>query len=540
MVGCPGCGSKLVFDIASQQMKCSYCGNLYLISQVSKRIKNADEHTESTDEPIIPQNLEEMLDLQTNGMEVTVFTCSQCGAEILADSDEAVTWCSYCGSPATLHSRLTRIRRPDRVIPFKITKEECVNRYRKLARRQIYAPNELLKRGRAEGFRGIYMPFWTYEFDRDGNFRFPGENQEIVGDDLITTRYLVNGRMAAKHSGISHDASLSFDDEVSEHIIPFHQTDCVGFNECYLNGFYANAADQTAECNVNRALSIEEELVFDYVNKAHPDIAFKKNECKAQLSDRSAFRIEMTNTLDMYPVWFLSYRHKDRVSYGTVNGQTGKVYADFPASPVKYVLFSLLTAVPVFLLLNLMMAASPSFVLFVSLFAALLVSGMYKSETEEIFRRQTHMVYSGKDPKEIAKKIGNYFLSGIVFVPFLIGALMGGATEIFPLISTRVVYSVIGVIVSILFAVRFFRMKGRYMALSDLHINLVNGLFLGIGVIATLLFLVKPPNDWYYYAIAYLAALTVALSVIGLIKNYNILSSVRPKQFNRTGGDDNA
>ena len=59
-------------------------------------------------------------------------------------------------------------------------------------------------------------------------------------------------------------------------------------------------------------------------------------------------------------------------------------------------------------------------------------------------------------------------------------------------------------------------------------------------MIATLLFLVKPPNDWYYYAIAYLAALTVALSVIGLIKNYNILSSVRPKQFNRTGGDDNA
>ena len=38
----------------------------------------------------------------------------------------------------------------------------------------------------------------------------------------------------------------------------------------------------------------------------------------------------------MFPVWFMSYRNKDRVAYATVNGQTGKVSADIPMSVPKY------------------------------------------------------------------------------------------------------------------------------------------------------------------------------------------------------------
>ncbi len=55
----------------------------------------------------------------------------------------------------------------------------------------------------------------------------------------------------------------------------------------------------------------------------------------------------------MLPVWFLSYRNKDRVAYATVNGQTGKVAADIPVDRRKFLLGSFLLAIPVFLLLNL-------------------------------------------------------------------------------------------------------------------------------------------------------------------------------------------
>lgn len=50
----------------------------------------------------------------------------------------------------------------------------------------------------------------------------------------------------------------------------------------------------------------------------------------------------------MFPVWFLSYRNKDRVAYATVNGQTGKVAADLPVSLMRYFIGSVILAIPIF------------------------------------------------------------------------------------------------------------------------------------------------------------------------------------------------
>ena len=543
MVGCPGCGSKLVFDIASQQMKCGYCGQFYLVNQVSKRGKNADEHKDVSADTTDGPDLDALISEEDRGMEVTCFTCSQCGAEIVADSDEAVTWCSYCGSPATLKSRLTRIRRPDRVIPFKITKEDCTRRYRELARKQIYAPSALLKKGKTDSFRGIYMPFWTYAFKREGTYRFPGRTDVTVGNERITTNYMADGTLKSNYSGLSHDASLSFDDEVSEHIIPFNQNDALPFDECYLNGFYANAADQGEAEYQRKMLSMEGDLIIDIAKNELSHIGLKEKEAKDQLSDASAYQVETESKLDMFPVWFLSYKQGDRVSYGTVNGQNGKIYADFPASPVKYLLFSLLTAIPVFLFLNLVLTATPAFVLLAAVLAAMVVSGMYKQEVEEIYRKQCHVAYDKK--KMSLKKFGSAIGTGFIF---LIGiCFYGGAPVVIGIFSglsqvmgQQAVFIIIGIIALVLFVIRFFKMKDRYMALSGLRINLPNILFIAVSAVSLVIFIVNPPSDMIFYALAFAIAGIVACTVTELIRGYNILSSTKPKQFNRSGGDDNA
>ena len=528
MIGCPGCGSRLVFDIASQKMKCSYCGQMYPVAQVSRKSKDADE--------AIMENNELM--------QVTVFTCSQCGAEIVADTDEAVTWCSYCGSPATLHSRLSSIRRPDKVIPFKIGKEECTARYRAVARKQIYAPSALLKQGKAESFRGIYMPFWSYDFTRGGAYRFPGTKVETFGDEQITTKYIATGRLESHYEGLAHDASLSFEDDVSEKIVPFMQVDSVNFDECYLNGFYANAADQNEQEYRRKMLGTENELIIAEAKKEFSDIGLQEREAKAQLADESAYLVETKTSLAMYPVWFLSYRRGDRVSYGTVNGQTGKVYAEFPASPYKYLLFSLITAVPIFLLLNLLLTAMPAFVLFVAVTCGFIVSTMFKKEVKELFHRQCHIGYGEKSKKlnmkvlvgSIGSAIG--LLIGLVMyiVPVLIQVMSSGAFSI----AAETVYLVISAIFLVFFIIRFFGMKGRYMSLTGIRLNLTNALFILIGIVAVVMFVWRPVADWIYYAISFATAGAVAFSVTSLIHGYNLLSSVKPKQFARSGGDDNA
>ena len=66
MIPCPGCGAGMVFDIAGQNLKCNYCGT-------TQDVKDApDDRSASPDI-----------------MDVTAFTCPQCGGEILSTDNEA-------------------------------------------------------------------------------------------------------------------------------------------------------------------------------------------------------------------------------------------------------------------------------------------------------------------------------------------------------------------------------------------------------------------------------------------------------------------
>ena len=100
MVQCPNCGGVLKFDIASQQMKCASCASLF--DPYAFGMSGAEEETE---------------------YDVTVFRCPQCGGEITSTDETAAGFCSYCGSPNVLESRVSREKRPQYIIPFKKTKQ---------------------------------------------------------------------------------------------------------------------------------------------------------------------------------------------------------------------------------------------------------------------------------------------------------------------------------------------------------------------------------------------------------------------------------
>ena len=67
-----------------------------------------------------------------------------------------------------------------------------------------------------------------------------------------------------------------------------------------------------------------------------------------------------------YPVWFMSYRDGDRITYATVNGQTGKVVADFPVSPLRFLVGALAVAAAVFALLSFVFTLKPPAALIVT------------------------------------------------------------------------------------------------------------------------------------------------------------------------------
>ena len=114
MIKCPNCGGELKFSPKAKKVTCEYCSSTFDSKELKKEAK-ATKEVEVTNDTIKAKS----------------YKCSQCGAELLTFDETAITFCSYCGSQAMLEGRMTKINNPDYIIPFKITKEQCIEAYKK-------------------------------------------------------------------------------------------------------------------------------------------------------------------------------------------------------------------------------------------------------------------------------------------------------------------------------------------------------------------------------------------------------------------------
>ena len=87
MFACKNCGGNVIFDIASGQLACTYCHTLF----------DPYEYEEKTTDAEVEKDFE-----------ATIFTCPQCGGEILSTDDTAAGFCSFCGASTVLYSRIEK------------------------------------------------------------------------------------------------------------------------------------------------------------------------------------------------------------------------------------------------------------------------------------------------------------------------------------------------------------------------------------------------------------------------------------------------
>lgn len=149
MLSCPNCGGNLKFDIPSQQLSCEHCHTLFDPYDFDGKTSDAEE-SKTFD----------------GDYEVTIFTCPQCGGEILSTDNAAAGFCSFCGASTILYSRISHEKRPNYIIPFQKTKEQCKEAYARRMKHSIFAPKELRDPSYIDSFRGIYMPYWAFYISR--------------------------------------------------------------------------------------------------------------------------------------------------------------------------------------------------------------------------------------------------------------------------------------------------------------------------------------------------------------------------------------
>ena len=320
MIYCSGCGGALRFDIASQQMVCEMCGGQCDPAQTAGLNKDAEGR---------------------QVFETYSYLCPSCGGELLTtDKTDAIGFCPFCGGASMLFDRIRQQWEPAYVIPFGVTKEQCKEAYLKYARRSIFASGLYRNPQLIDGFRGIYMPYYCYRAIQRGDFTMDGVHKGVFTNSF----YRIRGNTDIQLNGYAHDAAKSFDDRMSENIAPFDPAGHKPFAPGYLSGFYADVGDVNAkdyhkkgiDCmNESTVNILAEDKSIKYANGALGAIKVKKASAKIPTKIVDSDRV-------LYPVWFMSYRNKDKITYAAVNGQTGKVTADLPLSPWKILIAVLL------------------------------------------------------------------------------------------------------------------------------------------------------------------------------------------------------
>ncbi len=115
-----------------------------------------------------------------------------------------------------------------------------------------------------------------------------------------------------------------------EAIEPFDYNDLKDFSMSYLSGFYADKYD-VDRAGVfprirERADKVSREVIHNSIGKGYSSISVKNETYNVLKTDWQYM---------MLPVWFMSYKYKDKVYEFAMNGQTGKLAGTPPLSKPK-------------------------------------------------------------------------------------------------------------------------------------------------------------------------------------------------------------
>lgn len=335
---CPNCGGELVFDPETQKYKCGYCLSEFTDTEAEQANAKARDASRQTD-----------TEEAAGESSAVVYTCPNCGAELLTDGTTAATFCFYCHSPVVLSGRVSGKYLPDRILPFAIDRKDAVDRFLRHVKRKIFIPGDFFSRSQIEKVTGVYFPYWLYggSFDADYNARGTKVRVWRVGDVEYTETsiYEIERSGQVELEGLAHNALQKANRDLIESVQPYAMDELQPFSMGYLSGFQAEKRDMEQDAFAEEMKSQREQMIVGELRATAGDFTSVTGE-NADVRVKS----EDWNYV-MLPVWTVTYRGKDqKIYFYAMNGQSGKISGDFPVANGKLLLVSAICGIAVFLL----------------------------------------------------------------------------------------------------------------------------------------------------------------------------------------------
>ena len=323
---CPQCGATLEYDPKTKGLFCPYC-------EYKEEIK-----AENTTGDAIAQELDfDKAEFTGNcdwGVAQKTVTCKSCGAVTVYDALEVANVCPYCGSNQVMEASDVKTLAPNGVIPFEITAKQASAKFVTWIKKKWFAPRAAKESAHPDAFKGIYLPYWTFDADTSSDYTAEygidkkvkrGDKEEVVTDWHRTRGhydYFIDDQLVA--------ASGSQNTRILEKAEPYDTNNCKAYKPEYLAGFAAERysvglkdAWEKAKAFIKSRL---EGLISSKIRDDHRADRVRNLQFTTSYSN-------ITYKYVMLPVWVSSYVYKDKTYQFVVNGQSGKVGGDYPISP---------------------------------------------------------------------------------------------------------------------------------------------------------------------------------------------------------------
>jgi hypothetical protein len=268
--------------------------------------------------------------------------CPNCGAELISSSKNLMIKCHWCHTNVSTDTAMDNPRVPDRILPFKLSKEEAiknVNEYfndrKKCAKKEFidsFNPNEIIP---------VYMPYMLVDVNVHSKVYGLGERYNNPDDfgkhgsrlisvfDVRREFDLYIEDLLVESSDSSYFSNVNATSNVISAVSPFDTSNCVEFNVNFLNGYSMENREldvielKTKIPSIVDSISKSEYAKFDN----EYDRGIRWDEPKSKI-------IGSQWTSALLPIWLYSYYEKEtgRKYYIAVNGRTGKVVGSIPTT----------------------------------------------------------------------------------------------------------------------------------------------------------------------------------------------------------------
>jgi hypothetical protein len=328
----------MAFDPLRSALACAACGHARTLPE-----PDADARAAALYEQDYLDALRRLAAREPS-LEARVVDCPACGAQTRFEGHVVGDRCAFCASPLLVEqAHVQRLIRAQAVLPFALDKKAAQRVFAQWVGSRWFAPNALKATVReADGVKGVYLPWWTYDAATITTYRGERGTQRRVQESrpnasaqagAATTRVVTDWSPAAGAVPVGFDDILiAGSPSIAPHLARvLDQWDLSRLRppaDEVLAGFGVEVYRTGLEDGFGQARTRMQSAIDAAIRR---DIGGDAQRIHAQQTVIDDIRFKHL----LMPVWIGSYRFGGKPYQMVVNGQSGEVEGDRPWSGWK-------------------------------------------------------------------------------------------------------------------------------------------------------------------------------------------------------------